>query len=83
MAKTTFTVDIEVIARMLDLDEFRKYTPEELIRLIRIGMSILTEDERVLKERRLFRPQYHLPPNQKEAMTAAAQYTLMKSIKPK
>lgn len=83
MAKTTFTIDIEVIARMRDLDEFRKYAPEELMRLIRIGMAILKENEPNLNDYLSSESHYHLPPNQKEAMTAAAQYIIMKSIKPK
>jgi len=81
MERKTFTVDIDVITQMRSLEEYRKYSTEELIRLIRIGMELQEEDERLLKEQHLERPYYHLPLRQSEAYRAAGHYRRIKETK--
>ena len=82
MERKTFTVDIDVITQMHSLEAYRKYSTEELIRLIRIGIEFLEEDEGLLKEQHLKRPYYHLSLRQSEAYRAAIQYRSLKEAKP-
>ena len=79
MSRRTFTIDIDVLARMKSRKEYRNTSTEELIRLIRIGMKIIEEDERMLDEHGILRSHYHLPPHQKNAIAAAAFYNLLKT----
>ncbi|GEM_PF-1679009 len=78
MNKRTFTVDIEVLYRMKKQREYCDKTVEELIRLIRIGVQIMEEDKRILRESGYLRSHYHLPENEKEAMSTAAYYRILK-----
>jgi hypothetical protein len=67
-------IDEGILARMLVSEPYKMKSKEELILQITQGMSLLEEGEKILDQHMIIRTHFHLPPEEKEALIAAARY---------